>query len=171
MLSPHESIKLLHTLPSCGLLASMIISGAAARESAGLGETDAFAASEMPTGRGYDRVLAITRSGTTTEVLQLLRELEDTPTVTLTGVPGTAVDQVSSHTVVLEFADEESVVQTRFATTALAFLRGNLGADLEAMAQDCERALDVDLAPLPQGRPSHLPRSGRRGWVGPRSGA
>ncbi|MFD0886471.1 SIS domain-containing protein, partial [Streptosporangium algeriense] len=42
------------------------------REQAGQGETDAFAASEFPAGRPYDRVLALTRSGTTTEVLDAL---------------------------------------------------------------------------------------------------
>ena len=31
-----------------------------------------FTASELPAGRGYDRLVAITRSGTTTEVLSLL---------------------------------------------------------------------------------------------------
>ena len=34
----------------------------------GTGPTDAFAASELPAGRRYDRVVAISRSGTTTEV-------------------------------------------------------------------------------------------------------
>ena len=45
---------------------------AAWREGAGLGETDAFTASEVPAGRRYDRVIALTRSGTTTEVLDQL---------------------------------------------------------------------------------------------------
>lgn len=48
---------------------------AALRESGGHGETDAFPASEMPDGRAYDRVVALTRSGTTTEVLELLGRL------------------------------------------------------------------------------------------------
>src|SRR5439155_11171852 len=48
---------------------------AALRERAGHGGTDAFAASEYPVDRRYDRVLAITRSGTTTEVLDLLGKL------------------------------------------------------------------------------------------------
>src|ERR1044071_2404312 len=38
---------------------------AALREQAGHGETDAFQASEFPRRRTYDRVVAITRSGTT----------------------------------------------------------------------------------------------------------
>ena len=46
----------------------------------------------------------------------------------------------------LDFADEESVVQTRFATTTLALLRAALGHDMTAAADDAERAL---AAPLP----------------------
>src|SRR3954453_1021995 len=38
----------------------------------GHGETDAFAASELPAGRRYDLVVALSRSGTTTEVLEAL---------------------------------------------------------------------------------------------------
>ena len=45
--------------------------------------------------------------------------------------------------VVLDFADEQSVVQTRFATTALALLRAHLGEDLAPRAvADAEAALD-----------------------------
>ena len=58
----------------CGTSWFMAQSYAAAREQAGHGETDAFAASEMPAGRRYDRVLVLSRSGTTTEIVQLLRE-------------------------------------------------------------------------------------------------
>src|SRR5580704_14520511 len=56
----------------CGTSWFMAQSYAAAREAAGHGETDAFAASEMPLGRAYDRVLVLSRSGTTTEIVQLL---------------------------------------------------------------------------------------------------
>jgi len=48
--------------------------------------------------------------------------------------------------VLLEFADEESIVQTRFATSALALWRAHLGDDLEPTVKAAERAL---LAPLP----------------------
>jgi hypothetical protein len=44
---------------------------AAAREAAGHGETDAFAASEMPIGRRYDRLVVLPRSATTTELVRL----------------------------------------------------------------------------------------------------
>src|SRR5262245_63796827 len=45
----------------CGTSWFMAQSWAAAREAAGRGETDACAASELPIGRRYDRVLAISR--------------------------------------------------------------------------------------------------------------
>jgi fructoselysine-6-P-deglycase FrlB-like protein len=59
----------------CGTSWFMAQAYAALREAAGKGETDAFTASELPRGRRYDRLVAITRSGTTTEVLTLLSEV------------------------------------------------------------------------------------------------
>ena len=44
------------------------VSDADLREAAGAGETHWAYASELPRGRSYDRVIALTRSGTTTEV-------------------------------------------------------------------------------------------------------
>ncbi|WP_433251661.1 SIS domain-containing protein [Streptosporangium sp. CA-135522] len=115
------------------------------RERAGHGETDAFAASEVPAGRSYDRVLALTRSGTTTEVLEVLRNT-GTRTSAITADPGTPVMTLADQVVVLDFADEKSVVQTRFATTQLALLRAHLGEDLTAAIADAERAV---AEPLP----------------------
>lgn len=122
---------------------------AALREAAGQGETDAFAASEFPRHRRYDRIVAITRSGTTTEVLDLLRAVRDhVPTVALTGDPDTPVRELAGELVVLDFADERSVVQTRFATTALALLRASLGESLDRAVADAERALHTPLDEL-----------------------
>ena len=114
----------------CGTSWFMAQSYAAAREASGHGETDAFAASEMPPGRAYDRVLVLSRSGTTTEIVQLLERLRGTaPTVAITAVPGTPVALAADAVIDLGFADEESVVQTRFATTELVLLRAHLGTD------------------------------------------
>lgn len=124
---------------------------AAYREEAGQGVTDAFAASEFPAGRAgeYARIVAITRSGTTTEVLQLLQQLGSAvPRTVLVGDPDSpaATDTtLSEHRVVLDFADEKSVVQTRFATSALALLRAGLGEDLTAAIADAETALAAQL--------------------------
>ncbi|SFO97675.1 hypothetical protein SAMN05421810_101573 [Amycolatopsis arida] len=116
------------------------------REAAGLGHTDAFAASEFPRGRRYDRLVAITRSGTTTEVLRLLADIGPSmPTTVLTGVPA-AVAGVAGAVVDLSFADERSVVQTRFATTALALLRAHAGEDLRPVIGQAERVLGTPVA-------------------------
>jgi fructoselysine-6-P-deglycase FrlB-like protein len=130
----------------CGTSWFMAQSYAALRERAGQGETDAFAASEFPFGRGYDRVLAITRSGTTTEVLRACERLRGSvPVTAITADSGTPVMAAADEVVVLDFADERSVVQTRFATTALALLRSHLGEDLTAAIADARGAVVAEL--------------------------
>src|SRR5581483_6760688 len=56
----------------CGTSWFVAQSYAALRERAGLGETDAVCASEFTGTRRYQRVVAFSRSGTTTEVLDAL---------------------------------------------------------------------------------------------------
>ncbi|MFC5181825.1 SIS domain-containing protein [Actinomadura harenae] len=130
----------------CGTSWFIAQSYAALREGAGLGETDAFAASEFPSGRRYDRVLALSRSGTTTEVLEVL-DRTDLPTVAITADPSTPVMTAADEVIVLDYADERSVVQTRFATSQLVLLRAHLGENLDAAIADAERAL---AEPLPE---------------------
>src|SRR3954452_11759922 len=104
----------------CGTSWFMAKAYAVLREQAGEGETDAFQASEFPLGRRYDRVVAITRSGTTTEVLQLrdaVRARPPPPVIPADGAEPAAA--LAGDAVVLDFADELSVVQTRFATSTL----------------------------------------------------
>jgi fructoselysine-6-P-deglycase FrlB-like protein len=98
------------------------------REQAGHGETDAYSASEFPDGRRYERLVAITRSGTTTEILQLLRRVRGMATTVVTAVASAPATELASDAVVLGFADEQSVVQTRSATSALSLLRAHLGS-------------------------------------------
>ncbi|MFJ9819647.1 SIS domain-containing protein [Streptomyces sp. NPDC101151] len=130
----------------CGTSYFMAQAVAALREAAGQGETDAFAASEFPRGRSYDRVVALTRSGTTTEVLDLLGQLRGTArTTAVTADPATPVATAADHLVVLDFADERSVVQTRFATTALTLLRAHLGLHGDAVVADARTALATAL--------------------------
>jgi fructoselysine-6-P-deglycase FrlB-like protein len=114
------------------------------REAAGLGETDAFAASEAPADRSYDRLVAISRSGTTTEVLELLDRVNG-PSLAITADPGTPVVELADETISLPFADERSVVQTRFATSTLALLRAHLGEDLTAAIADARTTVGADL--------------------------
>ncbi|WP_030689228.1 SIS domain-containing protein [Streptomyces globisporus] len=139
----------------CGTSWFIALAYAELRERGGHGETDAFAASEFPHGRRYDRVLAISRSGTTTEVLDLLTRLKGvTPTGAITADAETPVMEVADGVAVLGFADEESVVQTRYATTVLALLRAHLEAEgalpagvrpLDQAIDDARRALARDL--------------------------
>jgi fructoselysine-6-P-deglycase FrlB-like protein len=132
----------------CGTSWFMAASYAALREGLGLGETDAFAASEAALHRPYDRVLAISRSGTTTEVLDVLAQHRgQVRTVAITADPATPIATAVDGVVVLDFADERSVVQTRFATSTLALLRASLGQDVTAVSADAEQALGTALAP------------------------
>ncbi|WP_248282340.1 SIS domain-containing protein [Streptomyces sp. RLA2-12] len=133
----------------CGTSFFMAQAAAALREGSGQGETDAFAASEFPEGRSYDRVVALTRSGTTTEVLELLGRLRGrTRTTAITADPATPVMDRADDLVVLDFADERSVVQTRFATTALTLFRAHLGLHTDDVVADARTALAT---PLPEG--------------------
>lgn len=134
----------------CGTSWFMAQAYAALRERAGHGETDAFQASEFPAGRRYDRIMAITRSGTTTEVLDLLRAVAGRTTV-ITADGAQPAATLATDAVVLDFADERSVVQTRFATSALALLRASLGENLDRVACDAEVAVRVPLPVDPAG--------------------
>ncbi len=133
----------------CGTSWFIAMAGAVLRERAGQGETDAFQASEFPR-RRYDRVVAITRSGTTTEILTLLRDLREREagamvTTAITADPDAPVNNLATDTVLMPFADERSVVQTRFATSALALLRTHLGEDLDVAVADATTALNEPL--------------------------
>jgi len=131
----------------CGTSWFMAQSYAVLRESSGQGVTDAYAASEAFVDRGYDAIVAITRSGTTTEVLELLAGVRGrTRTVGLVGDPSSPLVDLADDLVPLAFADEKSVVQTRFATTALAFLRASLGEDLTSAIAAGREAVGAELA-------------------------
>ena len=130
----------------CGTSLYIAQAYAAAREAAGQGETDAFAASEFPFGRRYDRVLALSRSGTTTEVLAALETLRDVRTVAITADPTTPIMDAADDVVVLDFADERSVVQTWLATSVLTLLRETVETGASAVAaRDAQRALQTEL--------------------------
>ncbi|MCC7076835.1 MAG: sugar isomerase [Acidimicrobiia bacterium] len=146
----------------CGTSAFMAQAYARLREAAGEGETDAFAASEMPK-RPYDVVVAITRSGTTTEVVDLLAGLDTPRTIVLTADATTPAAHHARTVVALPFAAERSVVQTRFATSALALLRSSLGEDLGGCIRDGRVAVTRPL-PVEPGRHSHLVFLGT-GWA------
>lgn len=117
------------------------------REEAGLGLTDAFAASEAPViDRDYDAVVAISRSGTTTEVADLLRRIPaSTRKVALVADASSPIGELADEIIALPFADERSVVQTRFASTVVALARAAMGGDLSAAITDARAVLAEDL--------------------------
>ena len=114
------------------------------REAAGQGETDAFPASEVPAARRYDRVLYISRTGTTTEVLDALRRApRDVPATAVTADPDAPLARESRSVILLDFAAERSVVSSRFITSSIVLLR----AHLRAASPDPESA---DVRALPE---------------------
>lgn len=139
----------------CGTSWFIAQSYAASREAAGAGLTDAYAASEAFgsfeafLARDYDAVVALTRSGTTTEVLELLDRLRSADvrarTIGVTGDPGTPLVDAVDDAILLPFADELSVVQTRFATTTLALVRASLGHDLGPAIEQAAAAVAEEL--------------------------
>ena len=112
----------------CGSSLNVARCYAALREAAGQGETDAFPASEVPAARRYDRLVYISRTGTTTEVLDALRRApRNTPSTAITADPDAPLAREARHLVLLDFADERSVVSSRFITSSIVLLRAHLG--------------------------------------------
>lgn len=131
----------------CGTSLYVAQAIAGLRERAGRGESNALPASEAVLDGRYDAIIAISRSGETTEVLRALQGArEGVPTIAICGSAGSPVSAAADRVVALEFADEESIVQTRFATAVLAFFRSFLGENLEALIEEAGACLD---APLP----------------------
>lgn len=148
----------------CGTSAFVAESFALLRETAGLGETDAAYASEPRPWRPYDAVIAITRSGTTTEVAEALEALPaGVRKVVVTGVEDSPCAALADEVVLLDFADEESVVQTRFPTTLLLLARAAFGEDVSALPDRAAAVLASDAPDLP-GVFDHVVYLGR-GWT------
>jgi len=141
----------------CGSSLNVARCYALLREAAGQGETDAFPASEVPATRRYDRLVYISRTGTTTEVLDALRRApRDVPATAVTAEPDAPLAREAHDMVLLDFANERSVVSSRFITSAIVLLRAHLGvaagASHEAGPRADVRALP-DLAARELGRP------------------
>ena len=156
----------------CGSSLNVARCYAALREAAGQGETDAFPASEVPATRRYDRLVFISRTGTTTEVLDALRHApRDTPTTAVTADPDAPLAREVRHLVLLDFADERSVVSSRFITSSIVLLRAHLaaragagpGADVRALPEAAAREVARPLPPELAGRTEFTFLG--RGWV------
>src|SRR6201987_2490488 len=137
----------------CGSSLNVARCYASLREAAGQGETDAFPASEIPATRRYDHLMYVSRTGTTTEVLDALRRAPaGVRTTAITADPGSPLMQEAGAVVLLDFSAERSVVSSRFITSTLVLVRAPLGQDLRALPGDAAR----DLArPLPPGLAEH----------------
>jgi fructoselysine-6-P-deglycase FrlB-like protein len=147
----------------CGTSWHIAAAIAAVRETAGHGQTDAFPASELPV-RDYDAVLAVTRSGTTTEVLDTLRKLPGSVRkIGITADASTPVSDVTDELLVLDYADEQSVVQTRFATTVLTVARAQAGHDLRPAIEQARTLAGADLDDRLIDRPHYVFLG--RGWA------
>lgn len=126
----------------CGTSLHIAAAFAAARQGAGGGVTDAFPASEAFLDRGYDAIIALSRSGTTTEVL---RALEEAPRaarrLAVTADADAPVSELVDDVVPLDYADEQAVVQTRFATSALVLLATSVGLDVTSAIAEARTVL------------------------------
>ncbi|HEY2671186.1 MAG TPA: SIS domain-containing protein [Rugosimonospora sp.] len=162
--APGERVLVL----GCGTSYYVAAAYAWLREQAGHGVTDALIASEVPgVLRDYDRVFAISRSGTTTEVVQALRALPGgVPVTAVLGELGTPVGAEATDIVDLSYADERSVVQTRFPTTLLTLLRTHLGATGSEVAGLIEQGRSVLAEPTTTPEPRQLVVLGT-GWAAP----
>jgi glutamine---fructose-6-phosphate transaminase (isomerizing) len=130
----------------CGTSWFVAQSLAVLREAAGLGETDAVCASEYGSHRRYDAVVAICRSGTSTEVLDAMRRVPaGVHRASVTATPGQPLDDLVDEQLLLDFADERSVVQTRYPTTTLAMARAAFGENLDHLVADATAALAAAL--------------------------
>jgi fructoselysine-6-P-deglycase FrlB-like protein len=148
----------------CGTSVFVAESFAALREAAGLGETDAAYASEPRPLRPYSTVIGITRSGTTTEVIDALRALPaGVHRIVVTGVADSPCAELADEVLLLDFADERSVVQTRFPTTFLLLARAAFGEDVSSLPARAVAALATD-APFVPDTLDHFVYLGR-GWT------
>jgi fructoselysine-6-P-deglycase FrlB-like protein len=160
--APGERVLVL----GCGTSYYVAVAYAWLREQGGHGVTDAVIASELPPLlRDYDRVIAISRSGTTAEVRWALSTLPvGLPVTAVLGELDTPVGDAASDIVDLSYADEHSVVQTRFPTTLLTLLRTHLGAGESDIAELIAQARTVLAAPASSPAPHQLVVLGT-GWA------
>ena len=142
--APGETVAVI----GCGTSYNMALCYAWLREAKGLGVSDAMTASELRPGRRYDHYVFLSRSGTTSEIVEAVGKVPPgCRAVALTASPtsplGRLVDCVD-----LSFAAEQSVVQTRFATSVVVLLRAHLGEDTGGLPSEARRALEM---PPPEG--------------------
>ncbi|OUM94764.1 MAG: hypothetical protein BAA04_11510 [Firmicutes bacterium ZCTH02-B6] len=141
-----------------GAGSSYYVGIAAARylNAVGVAAARAVPASEFAP-RAGELVLCISRSGTTTEILEAVSAAKEAGNVTLalTAEPASPLAQETHEVISLAYVREDSVVQTGSATTAMLLLRA--AADLLAgrvppvhLPEELRRSLAEDVEPLAQ---------------------
>ncbi|MCQ3803439.1 MAG: SIS domain-containing protein [bacterium] len=149
-------------ITGCGTSLHVAQSYAAFREDNGHGLTDVFPASLAPQ-REWDVLIALSRSGTTTEVVEAIRRSRAGKVVALTATEGSPIASKADVSLIAPFADEQSVVQTRFATMALLVLLTSVGYQIERAAADLS-GNGVEPRPADVGGRSHFVFVGT-GWT------
>lgn len=119
------------------------------RNDAGIGRTRAAIPSELAWVDDDEHIVVVSRSGTTADVVEVVRRYRDSHTITaILGDADTPIGDLCERVVHLGFADEKSIVQTRFATTVLTVLRDSIDAVPDTLLADARRALALPL-PMP----------------------
>ena len=132
------------------------------RNAAGAGRTRCAIASEVPYVDDDEVIVALSRSGTTTDLVRTVKELAGSHRVIgILGEGGTPLVRHCDDVVLLDYADEESIIQTRFATAALTLLRASVGDSLQHLPSHARAALQRE---LPDHPPSHVVFLGS-GWT------
>jgi fructoselysine-6-P-deglycase FrlB-like protein len=132
------------------------------RVAAGQGRTRAAVASEIAEVDDDETLLVLSRSGTTSDVLRAAERLHPGRRIVgIVGEPATPIAELCDDVVLLDYADEQSVVQTRFATSVLLLLRAALGEDVRQLPDQARTALTM---PLPDPLPTHTVFLGT-GWT------
>lgn len=137
------------------------------RNDAGRGRTRAAIPSELTWVDDDEHIVVISRSGTTADVIEVVERLRATHRITaILGDIATPLGELcAERTVHLGFADERSIVQTRFATTVLTTLRRSIHAIDEAVVADARIALGLDY-PMAPADIRHVVFLGHRWSVG-----
>lgn len=115
-----------------------------------LGRTRAAIPSELSYVDDDEVIIVLSRSGTTGDVITIANKLKATHRIIgLIATPGSPLIDECTDVIMLDYADEISVVQTRHASTAFTLLRASLVPNLDYLIDHAEQALLRELPPTP----------------------
>lgn len=136
------------------------------RNDAGLGRTRAAIPTELTWVDDDEHIVVISRSGTTADVVDIVERFRASHRITaILGDLDTPLGRLCDRIIHLGFADETSIVQTRFATTGLTVLRNSIGAVPATLVDDARAALALPL-PIDPVAVKHVVFLGHRWSVG-----